>query len=335
MDDSIQIKRQLQRISKVNKQIGEFLFSVYVPELDRYICVVINTTNEILGIPNTIDINNPNSLFYSFRYLYTQNIELLQMLLDQSTVKNINMKYIKFIEKIMVTLNHNYPNKINKLASIYKQLLDYYIKYKYVNSNINYSKYDHIYVTSDLHFGHKNILKYEHRDKYLNISTIEQHDQVLINNWNNTVSKNSLVLILGDLSFYNASKTMEIIKQLNGDKILVVGNHDHQYLNKQIFDEDLFIQITPYKELIYNGYYISMMHYPILQYNNMNKSNPVGVHLFGHIHSLKLRLPKNSWNVGVDVNNYTPVLLEDAINIACKPHKLLSKYNKRRKVNTL
>lgn len=88
--------------------------------------------------------------------------------------------------------------------------------------DLNLSNYKNIYFTSDLHLGHKNILKYENRDKKLNISTIQEHDDKLIQNWNSIVTKDDLVFILGDVSFYGAKKTNELIKCLNGEKILIL-----------------------------------------------------------------------------------------------------------------
>ena len=68
------------------------------------------------------------------------------------------------------------------------------------------------YFISDTHFGHKNILKLDNR----NFKTIEEHDNTLIKNWNNAVGIDDDVFILGDISWYNATKTIEIVKSLNG-----------------------------------------------------------------------------------------------------------------------
>ena len=55
-----------------------------------------------------------------------------------------------------------------------------------------------VYLTSDLHFGHKNIIKYENR----NYNTVEEMDEDFIKKWNNKVNNNDLVYILGDFSWY-------------------------------------------------------------------------------------------------------------------------------------
>ena len=79
-----------------------------------------------------------------------------------------------------------------------------------------------IYFTSDLHFGHKNILEYENRNIKMDVKTIEEHDNKLIYSWNSIVKNNDLVFILGDLSFYNAETTNNIVKRLNGSKVLIL-----------------------------------------------------------------------------------------------------------------
>ena len=71
-----------------------------------------------------------------------------------------------------------------------------------------------VYLTSDLHFGHKNIIKYENR----NYNTVEEMDEDFIKKWNNKVNNNDLVYILGDFSWYKPEKTMEILKILKGKK---------------------------------------------------------------------------------------------------------------------
>lgn len=91
-----------------------------------------------------------------------------------------------------------------------------------------------IYVTSDLHFGHKNIIKFENRP----YKDVEEMTEGLINNWNSVVTANDLVYILGDFSFMGKRKTEEVLKRLRGKKILIKGNHD--YYVKGDFDRSLF-----------------------------------------------------------------------------------------------
>lgn len=178
-----------------------------------------------------------------------------------------------------------------------------------------------IFVTSDVHFGHENILtfepkrwdmiginkqeaiskyiiennievpnttdkcfkeKWEKIEKEVNHLYIEQHDEELIRRWNSKVSDKDTVYILGDLSFYSGPKTNEILKRLKGKKILIKGNHDMIYLNDKRFDKSLFEEIVDYKEVRSEGYIFIMFHFPIAVWNLSHKG---AIHLFGHIHS--------------------------------------------------
>ncbi|MCI8273292.1 MAG: hydrolase [Clostridia bacterium] len=164
-----------------------------------------------------------------------------------------------------------------------------------------------IFVTSDLHFGHKNIIKYENRPH----NTIEEMDKDLISKWNSVVKENDTVYILGDFSWYKGEQTNEILKQLNGRKTLIVGNHDEIFLKDKKFDKSLFEEIIMYKQVKHNKKVFVLFHYPIAEYNG--KMNGY-IHLYGHIHSMNLELEKElgelCHNVGVDRNNYTPVNIE-------------------------
>jgi calcineurin-like phosphoesterase family protein len=82
--------------------------------------------------------------------------------------------------------------------------------------------FQNIWLTSDTHFGHKNIL---HLGEGRPFDTIEEHDAALIENWNSVVGKNDIVFHLGDFSMSIAD--MEgVAPFLNGFTVLVAGNHD-------------------------------------------------------------------------------------------------------------
>ena len=77
------------------------------------------------------------------------------------------------------------------------------------------------YFISDLHIGHKNVLSFDQRA----FKTIEGLIYTL-ENWNNTVTTDDTVYLLGDISWYSVNKTKEIMQQLPGKKVWVLGNHD-------------------------------------------------------------------------------------------------------------
>lgn len=209
-----------------------------------------------------------------------------------------------------------------------------------------------VFVTSDLHFGHDNILgfeedrwslcgidrqraitkyildnnieipnindkdfksKWEHIQVKVNRQYIKLHDEELIKRWNDVIKHdNDLVFILGDFSFRNGKETNEILKQLRGRKILVLGNHDNIFMDKD-FDKSLFTDIVDYKEITIDGMRVIMFHFPIQVWN---KKHAGAIHLFGHIHSNKTTShPMKheellSYNVGTDVNGYKPVCIK-------------------------
>lgn len=159
-----------------------------------------------------------------------------------------------------------------------------------------------IFIVSDLHFGHENILKHENRP----FKTIEEMDSYIINYWNTLIDVYDTVYILGDLSWYKKDKTEEILKQLHGEKILVIGNHDNRFLKNTNFDRSLFVEIVNYKEVLYNNKRITMSHFPMIDWNGKFHG---AYHLYGHVHTVKnpdieyMENVKNSYNICWDYNN--------------------------------
>lgn len=78
------------------------------------------------------------------------------------------------------------------------------------------------FFTSDLHLNHANSIKFDKRP----FKDLEHMHKKLINNWNAIVPENGITYILGDYGMGSVDKTREILDQLNGTKILVLGNHD-------------------------------------------------------------------------------------------------------------
>ena len=166
-----------------------------------------------------------------------------------------------------------------------------------------------IFVTSDTHFYHNNILKYENRP----FKDINDMNNKMIESWNETVSSKDEVYILGDFSFGNEGETIKLLNKLNGKKYLIKGNHDHVVKNKDVRDK--FEWIKDYFVLKHNKMKFVMFHYPIQVWDCRHHG---AIHLYGHIHSnlgnhsMEYDIP-NSYNVGVDVNGFKPVLIEDII----------------------
>lgn len=165
-----------------------------------------------------------------------------------------------------------------------------------------------IFFTSDQHYDHKNIIEYENRP----FKSMQEMNEALIDNHNKVVKPSDRIYILGDLSFGNPSN---ILDRLNGEKILILGNHDRSWIKRYPHLKTKFYSIHDYL-LIKNGKRkIVLFHYPIMKWDMQHYHS---YHLFGHIHSRDpyplgedRNILRYSYNVGVDVNNYTPISFEE------------------------
>lgn len=174
------------------------------------------------------------------------------------------------------------------------------------------------FFTSDLHFGHKNIIRFDNRP----FTSVEEMDLAIIERWNKKVGKNDLVYILGDVSWYNDQKTCEILEQLNSRKVLIKGNHDRVHGKVK----DYFEEITDYKEIrLESGEQVVLCHYPITFFNRHHYGAYM---LYGHVHNShewnmvekykfeleELDIKCNMFNVGVMLWNYEPVTFDEIVN---------------------
>lgn len=175
-----------------------------------------------------------------------------------------------------------------------------------------------IYFTSDTHFNHSNIINLNNRP----FNNLNHMHQTLINNWNSYITDYDEVYILGDFSYKGTTEdTMKVLKKLKGKKHLIIGNHD-TYIKDDNFDKSLFEWIKDYHVLDYKERKFVLFHYPILEWHGFFSGN---IHLYGHVHNctknpvqkerLKI-LGANAFNVGVDVNNFYPVSINDILNKA-------------------
>lgn len=128
---------------------------------------------------------------------------------------------------------------------------------------------------ADWHYGHKNVLAFDNRP----FKSIEEMNEALINNWNSVVSDGDLVYILGDMFWIKSNEAAGIMDKLNGQKILIKGNHDRfhdsRFVNK-------FAKITEYLEVEDGENKIVLCHYPIPCYKNHFYG---WYHFYGHVHN--------------------------------------------------
>lgn len=168
-----------------------------------------------------------------------------------------------------------------------------------------------IYFTSDLHFYHDNIIRHVNRPFY----NVEEMNKRLIKNWNERISYNDEVYILGDITMKGPDLAIKIISQLRGKKYLVRGNHD-KFCQHSEFNMELFGWIKDYAEIVYNNTKFILFHYPIMEWNNFFRGS---IHLHGHQHNYieynyqNLTQGIRRYDVGVDANNMAPVSADEII----------------------
>ncbi len=163
------------------------------------------------------------------------------------------------------------------------------------------------YVTSDLHLGHAMLVHRGLRD----FKTVDQMDRTILRNINDRVGNSDTLFILGDFSLAGPEKR-KFIERMAGKikcekKILIVGNHDR--LNPMMYIECGFYQVCTHFEAVYAGHKVWMVHDPAWAELVPRRE----LVLCGHVHGL-FRTCENVYNVGVDVNDFKPVNVYDAIN---------------------
>lgn len=165
---------------------------------------------------------------------------------------------------------------------------------------------------SDLHFGHRAVIDFEHRP----FADVREMDSVLIYFWNSRVTKNDQVYILGDFAFHNEKPYSWYLKQLQGQKHLIVGNHDTKLL-KDSEAMSYFVSVDFYREVTDSQKHIVLSHYPIAEWNGFYHDT---YHIYGHIHKRVdgafqyMKQFDRALNAGACINNYTPCSLHELIS---------------------
>lgn len=161
--------------------------------------------------------------------------------------------------------------------------------------------------TSDLHFFHNNIIKYCKRPWY----NFQEMNEALIVRWNSVVKPGDTVFNLGDLAMGGRSKGPHLaamLSRMNGDMILIPGNHDTYVLT----DESCAQQIRIFPPLFEikvsdpdapRGWQrITMCHYAMKIWN---KSHHGAWNLYGHSHhSMPPDYSIKAIDVGIDGKGY-------------------------------
>lgn len=152
------------------------------------------------------------------------------------------------------------------------------------------------WITSDLHFGHANIMKFCPVTR-AGFRDVDHMNECMIQEWNAQVQPEDEVFILGDVAFLPAVKAVNIMHRLNGTKILIEGNHDRKLLQDPAF-KACFRETHQYLRYNHDGQLVIMFHYPIHEWDQMHRG---AVHFYGHVHGGKTGLePYRARDVAFD-----------------------------------
>jgi calcineurin-like phosphoesterase family protein len=175
-----------------------------------------------------------------------------------------------------------------------------------------------VWFSSDLHFGHANIIGYSQRP----FRDVGAMDRALIERWNAVVEPSDTVWVLGDIALGRIDDSLPLVRQLNGIKRLVAGNHDRCWpalgakadkWTERYLDAG-FAEITANEiSLTVGNTVVRACHFPYRgdshDHDRYVDERPVddgGWLLHGHVHE-RWRQRDRMINVGVDAWNYRPV----------------------------
>jgi len=173
-----------------------------------------------------------------------------------------------------------------------------------------------IWFTADLHHGHAKIIQIcgrpitlsntqlaQFKEEERNLQNYEYKKQLNIvhNNWltneviNKWVQRKDTIYFVGDFSMAKRVDAERFADRLNGNKFLILGNHD-----KNIHNSTRFTQITIRKDFTYSRFginiHIVLDHYPLTSWNRKIHGS---WSLYGHVHG-RLKNSGLSFDVGID-----------------------------------
>jgi calcineurin-like phosphoesterase family protein len=138
----------------------------------------------------------------------------------------------------------------------------------------------------------------------------------MIGEWNKVVSPMDLTFILGDFAFLPSKDAVDILRRLNGDKILIEGNHDRKLLNDPVFRRE-FKEIHQYLRYSHNGHTVIMFHYPI--HYEWDQAHRGSIHFYGHCHGKATGLEDyRARDVGFDATGQVVSSFDDMVADALK-----------------
>ena len=187
------------------------------------------------------------------------------------------------------------------------------------------------FFTSDWHIGHENSLVFDNRP----FRDLDQMHRVLVNNYNAQVPKDGICYFLGDIGVSSSEICLKIMNQLNGTKVLILGNHDKKMNAMYGCGFDVVLNAAT---IYIANERVTMTHCPLRglfredvegmqgvnEYQNWHKEHihtdfsivdEGQFHLHGHIHSpnkgRSQKILGKQYDVGVPGNKYRPVSISE------------------------
>ena len=174
-----------------------------------------------------------------------------------------------------------------------------------------------IYYIADCHFFHSALN--ENMDKR-GFKSVEEMNEYMIERWNNKVTKEDTVVILGDLSLGTVEETNDLTEKLNGKLCLITGNHD-KFVTSPKFNSDRFLWIEPYKEIADSQKKVVLCHYPIPfyngQYRRKHNGDPKTYMLYGHVHTTRDEVLMQKMIDMIRETSFVPIASEHEAFIPC------------------
>ena len=172
-----------------------------------------------------------------------------------------------------------------------------------------------VFLTSDTHFGHAGVCRFTHPDdatvKLRPWDNADEMDEEMIRRWNDRVRPTDKVYHLGDVVINR--KALKTLHRLNGDKVLIRGNHD---IFPDVEYREYFRELRAYH--VMNGMILS--HIPI----HPESLGRFGVNIHGHLHASRVKMePVGKYGIPVidpryhcvcvEQTDFAPILFEDVI----------------------
>ena len=179
-----------------------------------------------------------------------------------------------------------------------------------------------VFLVSDTHFGHVGVCRFTRKDGVTKLrpwDSPEEMDEAMIEAWNKTVRPTDKVYHLGDVVINR--KALKTLGRLNGDKVLIKGNHDIFRLDEYL---EYFRDVRAYH--VMNGMILS--HIPV----SRDSLYRFGTNIHGHTHANRVMKPisvdaktgeikysETEYDplyhcVCVEQTDFRPILFEDVIN---------------------